>query len=122
MVRVLIVEDEALIAMLLEDLVQELGFDGHAYATSNDALAALETLPFDVAILDVNLGASLSYPVADALAAQGIPFAFATGYGSGGVDPKYRGVTVMRKPIESGALKTVIEQLLNPGIPAAEGA
>lgn len=114
MVRVLIVEDEALIAMLLEDLMQELGFDGHAYGTSSDALAALETLPFDVAILDVNLGTSLSYPVADALAARDIPFAFATGYGSGGVDHKYRGVTVMRKPIERGALKAVIEQLSRP--------
>ena len=106
MVRVLILEDEALVAMLLEDLVQEFGYDAQAYATSDDALAALDTLQFDVAILDVNLGASLSYGVADALAARGIPFAFATGYGSGGVDPKYRGVTVMRKPIERASLRT----------------
>ena len=114
MVSVLIVEDEALVAMLLEDLVQEFGYDAHAYGTGDDALAALDTLPFDVAILDVNLGTSLSYPVADALAARGIPFAFATGYGSGGVDPKYRGVTVLRKPIERGSLKTVIERLTRP--------
>jgi CheY-like chemotaxis protein len=114
MVRVLILEDEALIAMLLEDLVREFGFDAHAYGTSDDALAALDTLRFDMAILDVNLGTSLSYPVADALVARGIPFAFATGYGSGGVDPKYRGVAVMRKPIERGSLRTVIEQLSPP--------
>lgn len=112
MVRVLIVEDEALIAMFLEDLVQELGFEPHAHGTSEGALAALDGAhSFDLAILDVNLGVSLSYQVADALIARGIPFAFATGYGRGGVDAKYRGVPVLCKPVNRELLRTTIEQL-----------
>jgi DNA-binding response OmpR family regulator len=108
---VLIVEDESLLVMLLEDLLQEFGFATQAYRTIGDALAALEVSDFQLAILDVNLGTSLSYAVADALIVRKIPFAFATGYGRVGVDAKYADVPVLNKPIDSVHLRAVVELL-----------
>lgn len=111
MSSVLIVEDEALVVMLLEDLLQESGFATQAYRTVGDAIASLEAADFELAILDVNLGATLSYPVADALRARGIPFAFATGYGRVGVDVRYADVPVLNKPFDGARLRAVIERL-----------
>jgi CheY-like chemotaxis protein len=108
MERVLVLEDEALVAMLLEDLLLDFGFEPQLYGNSGDALRALTEGQFELAILDVNLGASLSYPVADALLARGIPFAFATGYGRIGVDPKYASVPVLHKPFDGERLKAVL--------------
>ena len=100
-VRVLIVEDEPLVAMLLEDMLSDLGCIvagaastlAEAVALASDAGAAI-----DVAILDVNLGRDSSAPVAEALAARGAPFVFATGYGESGVPEAFRGRPTLQKP------------------------
>jgi DNA-binding response OmpR family regulator len=109
--RVLVVEDEAFIVMLLVDLLVELGFEPISLATVDDAISAANSADFRFAILDVNLGGSTSYPVADVLVARGVPFAFATGYGSGGIDGKYTGVPVLRKPIERQKFSAVVQAL-----------
>ena len=84
--RILVVEDELMIRMLLEDMLGELGYIVAAEAARIDeALDAANNADFDVAILDVNLNGEPILPVADALAARGTPFVFATGYGERGL-------------------------------------
>jgi CheY-like chemotaxis protein len=99
--RLLVVEDEALVAMLLEDALQALGCAvvGPAGNVAR-ALALLEKEDVDLALLDVNLGGKRSYPVAEALAARGIPFVFVTGYGASGVDRRFAAAPVLQKPFD----------------------
>ena len=99
--RMLIVEDEALISLLIETIVQELGHEIAASAFSvAGALAALEEREacIDAAMLDINLGGVLAFPVADALAQRGIPFIFLTAYGAHAVSPRFSQVRVIQKP------------------------
>jgi CheY-like chemotaxis protein len=80
--RILVVEDELIIRMLLEDMLGELGYTVAAEAARMDeALEATKNADFDLAILDANLNGQPISPVADALVARGTPFVFATGYG-----------------------------------------
>ena len=89
--RVLLVEDEAMIAMLIEDMLVELGCDVVATAAKlDDAVSLAQSGSFDLAFLDLNLRGVASYPVAQALRERGIPFAFVTGYGTAGADPAVR--------------------------------
>ncbi|HEX9932972.1 MAG TPA: response regulator [Allosphingosinicella sp.] len=82
--RVLLVEDEPIIAMTAEDMLDALGCDVVASAsTLEEALAASERGGFDVAMLDINLNGVTSLPVADRLKEAGTPFIFTTGYGAG---------------------------------------
>lgn len=98
-VRVLVVEDEALVAMLLEDMLSDLGAQVVATAGSvKEAVDLARAGGLDVAILDVNLGSDSSAPVAEALAAAGTPFVFATGYGESGVPEAFRGRPALQKP------------------------
>ena len=81
--HVLLVEDEAVIAMLTESMLAEMGCDDVAIAGSvAQALSAIDSRPPDLAVLDVNLRGQMVLPVAEKLAAAGIPFTFATGYGA----------------------------------------
>ncbi len=99
--RILVVEDEVLIMMLLEDLLQELGCEVVGPASSvAQALALVATERPDAAVLDVNLGKELVYPVANALKQAGVPFVFVTGYGQAGLIDDYRGRAAIRKPID----------------------
>ena len=83
--RVLLVEDEIMVALLLEEMLAELGHTVVGpVARLERALEMTQREPFDVAILDVNINGSEVYPVAEALAARDIPFAFVTGYGGKG--------------------------------------
>jgi CheY-like chemotaxis protein len=107
--RVLLVEDEAMIAMLVEDMLEDLGHELVTVASRLDAaLAAAKTGAIDVAILDLNLGGVLTYPVADALAERGIPFVFATGYGSSGLKDAYADRPALQKPFVQQALGDAI--------------
>ena len=100
--RVLVVEDEAIIAILMEDLLDELGCDVVATAAELDgAIAAARTGEFDLAFLDVNLRGVPVYPVAEVLRARAIPFAFVTGYGSTGVDAAGVEAPILQKPFQS---------------------
>ena len=112
--RVLVVEDEALVALLLEDMLADLGCLVIGPAMSVDvALALLDTEPFDVALIDVSLGGhELSLPVADALALKGIPFAFATGHGSGVlVGTRHAGAPLLLKPFSFAELAALVVEL-----------
>ena len=108
--RVLLVEDEALIAMLIEDQLIELGFDvvGPA-ATATQAIALCEEEKIDGAVLDINLGGGQrSDSVAELLAAKSIPFVFVTGYGSSGVDRRFAYAGVLQKPFTLPELRDLV--------------
>ncbi|MGC1303038.1 MAG: response regulator [Caulobacteraceae bacterium] len=97
--RILIVEDEMTIALLLEDMVVDLGHQVAGMAMRlPQAVTLAETAEIDFAILDVNLDGRVSFPVADILERRGVPYIFATGYGSDGIEPAYKERVVIRKP------------------------
>lgn len=99
--------------MYLEDLLAELGHQVAGIATRIDkALEIARGGEIDFAVLDVNVAGSKSFPVADLLRERGIPFIFATGYGSDGLVDGYRDESLVRKPFERKELGEVIEQVL----------
>jgi two-component sensor histidine kinase len=106
--RVMIVEDEALVAMALRESLDELGFSVIGpFNRISEAMIALRNNRIDAAVLDVNLGGELIYPLADVLVADHVPFVFITGYGAEEIEPRYAHVPILQKPIEAGALKSV---------------
>ncbi len=110
--RVLIVEDELLLAILLEGMLVELGH--HVAATAANVQAALkaaEAETFDLAVLDIRLHGDSIGPVAEALVAKRVPFIFATGYGSDGVPEPYRNRPVLQKPFTAADLQRAIDSL-----------
>lgn len=118
--RILLVEDEALVAMLLEDMVAELGATVVGLESRVDlAVACAESEELDAAILDINLGGQRSYAVADALRLRGVPFVFATGYGEVGVDAAHRGAPVLIKPYSIDDVARALRTVLAPGLDAA---
>lgn len=121
--RVLVVEDEMLVAWPLEDILVELGCMVIGPAASvNQALAMIEANAIDVAVLDVNLNGEMSYPIADALAARGVPFVFVTGYDKDRMLEGYRNCPVLQKPFHRAELSTTLERLLTPNDPTGEPA
>ena len=111
--RVLVVEDELMIRMLLEDMLGELGYTVAAEAAHLDeALEATRSADFDLAILDVNLDGQPISAVVDALVARGTPFVFATGYGERGLPEPYRGRPILKKPFQIEGLKRMLETAL----------
>lgn len=107
--RVLVVEDESMIAMLMEDMLTDIGHEVGAIAsTMDDAMVQAESGTFDVAILDVNLGGKPSYSVADVLASRGVPVVFATGYGTRGSDARFPDAPVLPKPFAVDSLRTML--------------
>lgn len=107
--RVLLVEDDALIRMLVRDMLEELGFVVTSEAgTLEDAIASSREAGFDFAILDVDLHGKTTVPVADILAARGLPFLFASGHGRHGVPDAHRGAPLLQKPFHSDALGRAI--------------
>jgi CheY-like chemotaxis protein len=109
--RILLVEDESVIAMLLEDMLTQFGHEvvGPAARVGKAVeMAQHETLDF--AILDVNVNGEEVYPVAAALAARGIPFVFATGYGKEGLRAPYSDRPALTKPFQWPDLSAVLAQ------------
>jgi CheY-like chemotaxis protein len=107
--RILVVEDELMIRMLLEDMLGELGHTiAAAAARIDEALEAAKTADFDLAILDVNLNGEPISPVADALVARGVPFVFATGYGEHGLPQPYRDRPTLKKPFQLEGLEQML--------------
>jgi CheY-like chemotaxis protein len=113
MPRILVLDDEPLIAMMLRDWLEELGCEtlGPAHSVGS-ALAFIAGDPLDAAILDVSLGHENCYPVADALMKLGIPMAFATGHGGQEIDPRFKDALVLSKPFGFEAVKRVVDRLI----------
>ena len=111
--RILIVEDEMMIRMLLEDMLGELGYTIAAQVGRIDeALDAVKNGDFDVAILDVNLNGENTGPVAEALAARGTPFVFATGYAEHGLPEAFRDRPTLKKPFQMDGLNRLLQGAL----------
>jgi DNA-binding response OmpR family regulator len=120
MPRFLLVDDEALLAELLNDWLVELGHEVVGPAACVDSalsLIAQEGKTLSGAILDVTLGQGDSYPIADELNRLGIPFAFATGHGVDGLDPRFRGAMTLFKPFEFDDLRATLSRMLQPASP-----
>ncbi len=111
--RVLVVEDEALLAMTLEDWLVEWGFEVVGPAMTLAAASEMAaSASFDIAILDVNIGGEVSYDVAALIGKRGIPFIFATGYGSPSQQDGRPSVTVVHKPYRPAELRDAIAAAL----------
>jgi CheY-like chemotaxis protein len=119
--RILIVEDEMLVAMNIEDMLLDLGHEVAGLAGRLEpALALAREADIDVAMLDVNLAGEQSFPVADALIVRGVPFLFATGYGLKGIPERYRDRPVLQKPFRAGDLSQALRQAAST-LPGATG-
>jgi CheY-like chemotaxis protein len=113
--KVLVVEDEMIVVWLLEDMLVDLGCAIVGPANSvNQALAMIDAEAFDAAVLDVNLDGQMSYPVADALTARGMPFVFSTGYDKDTLRDGYRTFPVLQKPFHRSELGDALAKLLTP--------
>lgn len=110
--RLLVVEDEMLVLMLIEEVLGELGCTTLSSASCvDDAVRLVESETFDAAILDRNLAGEAVYPVADALAARGVPFIFATGYGGRGLREAYRDRPLVQKPFRADDIARALTAL-----------
>ncbi|HEX5463462.1 MAG TPA: response regulator [Burkholderiales bacterium] len=111
--RVLIIEDEGMVAMLLEDMLTNLGYEVVAIAGRMERAAELVThADIDVAILDVNLNGELTYSLASALESGGVPFVFVTGYSSASLPDSFRVAPVLQKPFLQRTLKCVLDKVM----------
>jgi len=108
--QVFVAEDEAIIAMLIEDTLLEIGCKNIQIAPSVEkALDLLLQTPPDFAILDLNLNGHRSYPIADALTKAGCPFVFLSGYGARGLDGDYKNAPVLQKPFQQSDLEIALK-------------
>ena len=107
---VLVVEDESLVAMLLETILDDMGCAVVGPESNiDDGLISATTEPsLDAALLDVNVAGREVFPVAVALKARGIPFVFSTGYGEGGLPDEWRGQTTLQKPFTEDAVRNAL--------------
>ena len=116
--RIFVVEDETLVAMLLEDMIGDLG--GTIMGSASRVSRALEIVAerasdIDLAVLDVNLGGEEAFPIAEALAERGVPFAFSTGYGNAGLPAAWRERPTLQKPFTHEQVRAVLTKALRPG-------
>jgi PAS domain S-box-containing protein len=111
--RVLLVEDEPLVSMMLADMLSAFGHkvDG-PYNRFTDAILAAKSNNLRAGILDVNLGGEKTYAVADILATRKIPFAFVTGYGPDAILSEFSHAPVLQKPIEAAKLHALLQQIV----------
>jgi CheY-like chemotaxis protein len=111
--RVLLVEDEDLVAMWVEDMLFDLGCTVAARAANlPEALDKAREGEFDVALLDVSLNGKQVFPVAELLTERGIPFAFASGYGPAGLPENFRGSLLVPKPFQIEELSKALSVAL----------
>jgi PAS domain S-box-containing protein len=106
---VLVVEDEALVAMMMQQLLGELGFSDVVLCSRVDAAAKqIAAGDFGLAILDVNVANESIYPVADVLTAQNVPLIFITGYSPENIEPRFPTATILQKPLDPATLKATL--------------
>ena len=113
--RVLVIEDESLVAMLLETILDDMGCAVVGPESNiDDGLISATTEPsLDAALLDVNVAGREVFPVAEALRARGVPFVFSTGYGEAGLPDEWRGRPTLQKPFTEDAVQTAIRAALS---------
>jgi PAS domain S-box-containing protein len=110
--RILLVEDEILVAMMMKDILSELGFTVIGpFSRLAEAMIAAVHEEIDAGIIDVNLGGEFVYPVADVLTARKIPFVFVTGYGVESIDGRFGYVPIVKKPVQ----RQVLQRIFAPG-------
>jgi DNA-binding response OmpR family regulator len=112
MASVLLVEDESLIRMMVADMLEELGHTVVGEASDLATGLKLANRNIDAAILDVLLGKDSSKPIALALQAKGVPFAFATGYAKDGVPAEFQDRPILQKPFPIEELERCLAKLL----------
>lgn len=114
--KVLVLEDETLVSMMVEDMLLDLGCEVVGpFAKLDQALAFIDGGdPIDAALLDVNLGGVRSFPMAEALADKGVPFVFTTGYDESGLPDAWRGRPTLRKPFMMGEMAEALKKAI-PG-------
>jgi CheY-like chemotaxis protein len=113
--RALVVEDEAMVTMMLGDMLNEMGCTVAGTAAKlEEALAMARSLAMDFAILDLNLDGQLTYPVADALAERGVPVIFSTGYSANALPKRYGAIPSLRKPFQTRELERAVVRALQP--------
>jgi CheY-like chemotaxis protein len=111
--RVLVVEDEFLISLMVEDMLTALGCAEVWHAGGvGEALAFLRQRRPDAAVLDVNLGGEPAYPIAEELDALKIPFVFTTGYGRQGMPDRWARRPIIQKPFTAEALRAMLQSVL----------
>jgi CheY-like chemotaxis protein len=112
-IRVLVVEDEYLIRMLVEDMLADLGYSVVAAVGTMTAATELAVSgDFNAAVLDVNLNGNEIFPVADILERRGLPFVFVTGYGERTLPERYRNWPALQKPFQADQLGAALGGLL----------
>lgn len=111
--KVLVVEDETIVSFMIEHVLADFGCQSIWIAASiGEALEILRTCQPDIAILDVNVGGELVFPVAERLKAAGIPFIFTTGYGRGGLLNTWLRYPVVNKPYDVDMLLAALNAAL----------
>lgn len=115
--RLLLVEDEAMVAMMLEDMLGDLGCE--VVGPAGSVALALELARADQgiagAILDVNVAGEPIYPVAETLKARGVPFVFITGYGSADIDGRFADAPTVQKPFSMPVLRDTLAKAVGQG-------
>ena len=111
--RVLIVEDEIVVALFLEDVLDEFGYQVAGVVTQLDD-AMLREPDYDIAVLDVHINGRNVFDFADVLARRGVPYVFATGYGERAIPERHRCSPVLQKPFQPDELKRVLADIASP--------
>ena len=108
--RVLIVEDESLVGLLLETIIEDMGCEpvGPAATLAEGLALAASDTSFSAALLDINLGSEKSFPVAEALKARGVPVVFSTGYGESALPDAWRGHPTLQKPFTEAIVRDAL--------------
>ena len=112
--RILIVEDELLVAMIAEEFLIERGWEIAAtVGWLDEALALAGSIAIDAALIDVNLNGRASFPIAEVLEERGVAMVFATGYGAAGVPERWRGRPILQKPFQGDQLQRALDLAAN---------
>jgi DNA-binding response OmpR family regulator len=111
--QVLLVEDEMMLMMMVEDLLLAEGYHVVTAGRLQPAIDTAQARELDAAILDINLGGESAMPLADALRDRGVPFMFASGYGTSILPERYKDCTMLQKPYLPNDLLRALSRLLD---------
>lgn len=107
--EVLLVEDEALVGLMIADFLSEIGYRvAGPFTRTEDGIAIARTARLTAAVLDVNIGGEEIYPLAECLIRRNVPFVFVTGYGADGIDRRFAGIPVLQKPVDRELLRNAL--------------